>query len=565
MADSTLYYGDNLDILRRYIADESVDLVYLDPPFNSNATYNILFAEQHGEKAASQIQAFEDTWTWDQSAAWSYAKTVEEGGKVSDALQAFHTLLGPSNMLAYLAMMAPRLVELRRVLKSSGSIYLHCDPTASHYLKLLMDAVFGPVSFCNEVVWKRQSAHSGARRWGDVHDTLLFYSKTPAYQWHPVYQTYGEQYLGVKYRYEDERGKYRLSDLTAAGTRNGESGLPWRGYNPTAIGRHWGVPRQIWQRLAEEDGLEKLTVQQKLDLLDTHGYIYWTPKGKGGGAGFPQYKRYIGEGVTIQDVVTDISPINSQAAERLGYPTQKPEALLERIISASSSEGDVVLDPFCGCGTAIAAAQALGRRWIGIDITHLAVTLIKTRLLDAFKIQAGKDYDVVGEPVSEPDAATLAATDPYQFQWWALGLVGARPVEQKKGSDKGIDGRRIFHDEGPLKAKQIIISVKAGQNIGVSMVRDLGHVVQREKAAIGALITLKEPTKPMREEAAEAGFYDSPFGGSYPRLQILTVGDLITGATTLKFPHVEGMDGTFKRAPRAVPTAEPHPQLPLGN
>ena len=541
MPDNYLYYGDNLDVLRRHVADESVDLVYLDPPFNSNATYNVLFAEHHGERAASQIMAFEDTWTWDASAAWSYAQTVEAGGKVSDALRAFHTLLGPSNMLAYLAMMAPRLVELRRVLKPTGSLWLHCDPTASHYLKLLLDAVFGPEFFRNEVIWKRTTGHSGARRCGSVHDTLLFFAKGGAATWNKVYQAYDPVYVEQYYRYSDADGRVFMSDnLTGAGSGP-----------PRTFGSHG--------ELAPPSGRHWMYDQAGIDAALAKGRIFWTRNG------VPRIKAYLDEapGMSLQDVWADVQPLRSWHKELLGYPTQKPEALLERIIAASSNEGDVVLDPFCGCGTATVAAQKLGRRWVGIDVTHLAITLIKTRLLDAFKLEAGKDYAVIGEPVSEPDAAALAATDPYQFQWWALGLVGARPVEQKKGADKGIDGRRIFHDEGPMKAKQIIFSVKAGQNIGVGMVRDLGHVVQREGAAIGALITMKEPTKPMRKEAAEAGFYDSPYGGRYPRLQILTVGELLAGEP-LKFPHVEGMDSTFKRAPKAAKAETPHPELPLG-
>ena len=543
MPDNVLYYGDNLDVLRRHIAGESIDLVYLDPPFNSNATYNVLFAEPHGERAASQIQAFEDTWTWDDSAAWSYKQTVEAGGKVSDALRAFHTLLGPSNMLAYLAMMAPRLVELRRVLKPTGSLYLHCDPTASHYLKLLLDAVFGPVNFRNEVIWKRTGAHSSGRRFGPVHDLLLHYSKARECVWNPQYLPHDERYVALHYTHVDSEGRRWMADnLTAAGVRAGSSGKPWRGFDVAAKGNHW-----------------KFTIEN-LERLDTEGRIYWPKRG-----GWPRYKRYLDEmkGLVLQDIWDDIPPINAKAAERLGYPTQKPEALLERVIEASSDPGGVVLDPFCGCGTAIAAAQNLDRRWVGIDITHLAVTLIKSRLRDAFKIEAGKDYAVVGEPVSEPDAAALAATDPYQFQWWALGLVGARPVEQKKGADKGIDGRLLFHDEGPTQTKQVILSVKAGHT-GRAHVHELRGVIEREGAAIGALITMQEPTKPMREEATEAGFYDSPWGGSYPRLQLLTVGAILAGER-VKYPNVEGMDRTFKRAPRAKDSGEPHPQLPLGD
>ncbi|HOT24487.1 MAG TPA: DNA methyltransferase [Thermoleophilia bacterium] len=528
---NVLYYGDNLDILRRYIADESVDLVYLDPPFNSNATYNVLFAEHHGERAASQIKAFEDTWTWDLAAEWSYRTTVEAGGQVSKALQAFHTLLGPSNMLAYLAMMAPRLVELRRVLKPTGSIYLHCDPTASHYLKLLMDAVFDPSSFRTEIIWKRQQAHSDSRTYANLHDVLLFYSRSGRFTFNTQRVPYSEKHIRENYRFRDEKGVFALGQMKAPGDRGPR--YMWNG-----IDRHWRCTRENMQKLHDD------------------GMLYYSKNG------VPWKKLYLAQmpGVAASSVWTDINPIHSQAAERLGYPTQKPEALLERIIKASSNEGDVVLDPFCGCGTATVAAQKLGRHWIGIDITHLAVTLIKTRLKDSFGLEAGKDYDVVGEPVSLPDAEALAATDPWQFQWWALGLVGARPTEQKKGADKGIDGRLYFH-EGTSDTKQIVLSVKAGKT-GAAHVRDLRGVVEREHAAIGVLITMQEPTAHMRREAAEAGFYDSPWG-SHPRLQILTVAELLEGKR-IDYPAFEGTNRTFKRAPRVAKPDEAHPELPLG-
>ncbi|MBL8137117.1 MAG: restriction endonuclease [Acidobacteria bacterium] len=482
-----LYYGDNLDVLRRHVDDESVDLIYLDPPFNSNANYNVLFAERDGAQAASQIKAFEDTWRWDEGAARAFEEVVEAGGRVSQAMQAFRTFMGDTDMLAYLAMMAPRLVELRRVLKPTGSLYLHCDPTASHYLKLVLDAVFGPQQFRNEVIWKRTTAHSSAKKFAPVHDVILYYAHSDKPTWNSPRTGYEDAYLDKYYKFDDGDGRlYWRADLCAAGVRHGKSGEPWRGIDPGAKGMHWKF------------GVDTL------DKLDAEGRIYWPPKGT-----MPQYKRYREElmGLAVSDLWDDIDRINPVGAERLGYPTQKPEALLTRIIEASSNEGDVVLDPFCGCGTAIAAAQKLKRQWVGIDITHLAITLIRSRLTDTFEGKAS--YRVVGEPVSQPDAEALAASDPYQFQWWALGLVGARPVEQKKGADKGIDGRIYFH-EGPGETKQIVLSVKAGK-LHAPYVRDLRGVVDREKAVIGVLLCLDEPTKAMRTEAASAGFYTSPW------------------------------------------------------
>lgn len=473
MAQNTLYYGDNLEVLREHVPDEFVDLVYLDPPFNSNATYNVLFAEHDGAKAAAQIKAFGDTWTWDQSAANAYQEVVEAGGKVSQVMQAFRTFLGDCNMLAYLAMMAPRLVELRRVLKPTGSIYLHCDPTASHYLKMLMDAVFGASHFRRELIWRSgwvSGFKAAAKNWIRNHDIILYYTKSRTGQ---VFH------------------------------------IPFRPHEP--------------------------------------GY-----KRRGGKGANPK-------GIPLDDVWTDIySPnIMSFSREKLGYPTQKPVALLERIINASSNPGDVVLDPFCGCGTTIAAAQQLGRTWIGIDITCLATTLIKNRLHDAFPGQPVEQVcKVVGEPVCLSDATELAAADPYQFQWWALGLVNARPTEQKKGADKGIDGRLYFHDDQSSgDTKQIIFSVKAGKT-GADHVRDLRGVVNREKAEIGVLITMNKPTKPMKTEAASAGFYDSPWGTRHPKLQIITVEELLDGKK-LDAPPSRG-NVTFKKAPKAKDTAVQH-------
>ena len=525
MDSNSLYYGDNLDILRRYVQDESVDLIYLDPPFKSDQTYNVLFQEKDGSQSASQIKAFEDTWHWDEQAALFFEETVEAGGQVAEAMRAFRMLLGPNDMLAYLSMMAPRLVELRRVLKPTGSLYLHCDPTASHFLKLLLDAVFGPACFLNEIVWKRTSAHSSAKRYGPVHDVILFYGKTNEHKWNRIFQDYDANYMETFFDQTDQDGRrWKRTDMTGAGIRHGETGLPWRGIDITAKGRHWGSPPSV------------------LDELDRKGRVHW-PKKEGG---MPRLKQYPEDlpGVPLQDVWTDVRPLHNLSAERLGYQTQKPEAILERIIQASSKEGDVVLDPFCGCGTTIATAQKLDRRWIGIDITQLAISLIRYRLGDSF----GKDcrFGVIGEPTSLPDATALAELDPYQFQWWALGLVRARPVEQKKGADQGIDGRLYFHDEGKGgKTKQIIFSVKAGK-VTVSHIRDLVGVISREKAQIGAFLSLEPPTSPMRKEAASAGFYKSPWG-KHPRIQLLTIEDLL-GGKTVDYPQTA--DVTFKKAPR---------------
>ncbi len=547
MADTrnVLYYGDNLDVLRRHVPDESVDLVYLDPPFSSNASYNVLFAE-HGVKAAAQVQAFTDTWEWNTEARAAYEEVVESGGRTADAMRAFRTMLGASDMLAYLSMMAPRIVELHRVLKPTGSIYLHCDPTASHYLKLLLDAVFDPRNFRNEIIWKRTFAHGSARRYGPVHDVLLFCSKTDHYLWTDPRAGHAVDYVEQHFRYA-EPGTGRLFQaitLTGSGVRHGESGLPWRGIDPTRVGRHWALPGDLLERLAIPPG----AIQERLDALDAAGMVYWPEKADG----TPRLKVYadtLTHGVAIPDIWTDIPPISAQARERLGYPTQKPLALLKRLIEASSAPGDVVLDPFCGCGTTVDAAQALGRRWIGIDITHLAIGLINHRLGDRNGPDIPKTNRVTGEPTTVDDARVLAKEDPFQFQAWALGLVGARVAgSDKHGGDRGIDGRLYFH-EGGSETHQIIFSVKAGHLVP-SFVRDLSGVLEREKAEIGVLVSFEEPTAGMRSEAAEAGFYTSPWG-KHPRIQLRTVGDLLAGKG-IDYPHVTGANVTHRRAGRAA-------------
>jgi DNA modification methylase len=526
-----LYYGDNLDVLRRYGADESVDLVYLDPPFNSNANYNVLFAEQDGSRAASQVEVFTDTWRWDQAAVYDYELTVEQGGRVADALIAMRTFLGPSDMLAYLSMMAPRLIELRRTLKDTGSIYLHCDPTSSHYLKILMDAIFGPANFRTETIWKRSSAHSdgaqGRQQHGRIHDVILFYTKSDEWTWNTIYTPYDDSYIDQFYKHiEPETGRrYQLDNITGPG--GAAKGNP--SYEVMGVTRYWRYSKERMEQLINEGRV----VQSRPGAV-------------------PRYKRYLDEmpGVPLQDVWTDINAIGSQAAERLGYPTQKPVALLERIIAASTNPGDIVLDPFCGCGTAVDAAQRLGRKWIGIDITHLAVNLIRNRLHSAYG--ENLKFDVIGEPTDTEGAKDLAASDPYQFQWWALGLVGARPVEQKKGADHGIDGRLLFHDEAGGETKQVIFSVKAG-HVTVSMLRDLRGVVDREKAAIGVLISMEDPTRPMRVEAADAGTYVGSWERKFPRLQLLTIDDLLAGRG-VEMPELGSMaiNKTVKRAQRVA-------------
>ena len=411
-------------------------------------------------------------------------------------------------------------------------------------MKLLMDAVFGKGSFRNEIIWRRTASHGGSKRWGPIHDIILFYSATENYIWNRVYQDYARSYLEKYYRFEDSNGRYQLVSLTGAGIRSGDSGQPWRGVNPTDSGRHWAVPANALAGTLSEVDVDTLSTQDKLDLLDRANLIYWPERGS-----VPRQKRYADEnpGVQIQDIIIDVPPIGAQAKERLGYPTQKPLALLERIIQASSNEGDVVLDPFCGCGTAVVAAQKLGRQWMGIDITHLAVALMKNRLKTAFGLEPGRDYQVVGEPADVGSAHALWEQDPYQFQFWAVSLLEAQPQsEQRRGPDRGIDGLLYFIDGPRRTSHKIVVQVKGGR-VSSPQVRDLKGVVEREQAALGLFISLDEPTRDMRTEAASGGLYHSDiWQKDYPKIQIRTIAELLEGKGFEIPPHPP----TLQAAPR---------------
>lgn len=530
---NTLFYGDNLDILREYIDDESVDLIYLDPPFNSNRSYNVLFKDESGSDSEAQITAFDDTWHWGEAAEETYYELVNNSSpEIATMISALRQFIGTNQMMAYLIMMTTRLIELKRVLKPTGSIYLHCDPTASHYLKVIMDCIFGFENFNTEIIWKRTSAHSSANKPGSIHDVMLFYSKTQEYVWNDVYHEYDEDYIEKNYSHIDSDGRrWKSTDLTGAGTSEGESGKPWRGIEVTFRGRHWAY------------------IPSTLDKLDKEGRIYFPNKKDG----MPRLKQYLEEmqGVKIQDIWNDINPISAQSAERLGYPTQKPLELLERIILASSNEGDWILDPFSGCGTAISAAQKLNRKWVGIDITQLAIALHKNRLKDMFELEVKKDYEVIGEPQSLHDANKLALDNRFQFEWWALSLIEARPAGgKKKGSDKGIDGIISFTDEAKGKVKQILVQVKSG-HVNSGLIRDFRGTIERESNAVmGIFITLEKPSKNMEVEALEAGYYISPFTGQKHRnIQICTIKDLLED----KYPDlpVSATFSTFKKATKA--------------
>jgi site-specific DNA-methyltransferase (adenine-specific) len=473
---NVLYFGDNLEILRNYIPENSIDLIYLDPPFNSKKDYNILFKENGGVESEAQIRAFTDTWHWTQTAQDTYHEIVTQSPlKIGKLIGALHDAIGNNDIMAYLVMMTIRLVELHRVLKPTGSLYLHCDPTASHYLKLVLDQIFGPMNFRNEIVWAyTRPGTKHQRQFPRTHETVFWYSKSNKI-W-----TFNTDSIRIPYSESTiNRGKYSVATSKVT-----------KGISKRVLPEGGKCPESWWQ----------------------------------------------------------IPLIQGNAQERLGFETQKPLGLLERIIKASSNEGDIVLDPFCGCGTAVVAAQKLNRKWIGIDITHLAINLMRNRLRDSFP---GIQFEVIGEPKDLSGAKALANHKPdgrYQFQWWALGLIGARPIgEKKKGADKGIDGVIPFIDDPSGKANRIIVQVKSG-HVGVNAVKELEATAKNE--AMGILITLEPPTEPMKVEALDAGYYHSPiYDKDYPKIQILTIEELLQGKAVDMPPQTQ-TSIAFTKAPK---------------
>jgi site-specific DNA-methyltransferase (adenine-specific) len=497
---NVLYFGDNLDILRKYIPDESIDLIYLDPPFNSKRDYNILFKENGGLESEAQVHAFTDTWHWTEVVERTYFDVIQKGPqKVSKLIDALHRAIGQNDVMAYLVMMTIRLIEMHRVLKPTGSLYLHCDPTASHYLKIVLDQVFKPINFKNEIAWCYSDRERVLQTWNKKHDILLYYAKDRGKcktHFERVLDPYSEV-TKAKFKYKDEIGLYQI-----------------RGKNV------------IGSPVRRADGLSPEHEVKYPGLT---------------------YRQYLKGGVPPKDWWV-IPIINKAAAERLGYPTQKPLALLDRIITATSDDGEVVLDPFCGCGTTLVAAQKLNRKWIGIDITHLAINLMRNRLRDSFP---GITFEVIGEPKDVASAKALANQKPdgrYQFQWWALGLIGAHPLgDKKKGADRGLDGVISFIDNVENKANRIVVQVKSG-HVSSPMVQQLRAVVEKE--AMGVLLTLEPPTEPMKREALDAGYYHSPvYDKNYPKIQILTIEEILQGKTVDMPPQTQ-TSITYTKAPK---------------
>ncbi|MTJ17720.1 MULTISPECIES: DNA methyltransferase [unclassified Dolichospermum] len=525
-----LYYGDNLEVLRRYIKDESVDLCYIDPPFNSKRNYNQIYNNIGGEDKA-QAQAFIDTWEWDDHAIRGIDEIITNyHGLFTQQCIALITglsnVLGKGSLLAYLVSMTLRITEIHRVLKPTGSFYLHCDPSASHYLKLILDAVFCSQGgeFRNEIVWKRTTTHNdgkqGARQFGRVHDVILFYVKNVKKSiFNTVYENYSDSYIDSSYNKIDADGRrFKTSDLSAA-KPGGNTSYSWKGTLPPA-GRYWAFSYENMERFEAE------------------GKIYYSKTGK------PYLKQYLNEmpGISPDDIWTEFPGITIKA-ERLGYPTQKPESLLERIIKASSNENDVILDAYCGCGTTVAVCQKLDRQWIGIDITYQSISLILKRLEDSFGKEFVDNIKLHGIPKDIESAIALAnkADDRTrkEFEKWAiLTYTNNRAIiNTKKGADKGVDGTVLFYgDKGELE--KVIFQVKSGK-VKSGDIRDLLGTMTLENASIAVFITLENPTKDMLKTAKSAGFYQNKFmTHSCDKVQIITIQDIIENKQKLNIPLI---------------------------
>lgn len=493
-----LLYGDCLAIVRD-MPPGHVDLVYLDPPFNSNRDYAAIYEDETGRPLPEQIDAFNDLWELSDErlqAIQMMPVLMRDVGIADDVAQFWKLWMNAlrkaqPRLLSYLSYMAERLLPLRTVVKPTGSIYLHCDPTASHYIKAMMDSIFGHQNFRNEIIWKRTGAHGRAKRWGPIHDTILFYTRSDSYTWNRTLEEYDKDYLAKFYRNKDGRGLFQPISLTGPGIRKGSSGEPWRNVDPTLVGRHWELPpdRALPDWFDIPKGYPDMSCQARLDVLDAAGLIYWPPRGN-----VPRFKRYaaVAGGNPIQDIITDIGPISAHADERLGYPTQKPVALLQRIISASTNEGDRVLDPFCGCATTVEAAHTLNREWIGIDIAiHAIKRVAKVRLEDRLGLREGVDFTVEGVPESVEGAQDLWERDKHQFQKWAIEQVDGF-VTTRKTADGGVDGRLYFLIPGQVDLESMVIEVKGGKNIAAEVVRSLRGTLERDQALMAGLIVMND-------------------------------------------------------------------------
>jgi DNA modification methylase len=542
---NTLYFGDNLPVLRERIPDRTVDLVYLDPPFNSDAAYNIFFKTPTRQDSEAQTHAFIDSWEWGPAADDAMKEIMRIGGSAAGLINALYQFLGQSDLMAYLVMMTVRLLELKRVMKPSRSMYLHCDPTASHYLKIILDALFGGGRFRSEIVWRRSNSHNKlSKQYGPIHDTILFFTNSAEFYFAPGRTLYTKQYIESEFRFSDERGRYAVNNLMGPGKRAGVSGQPWRDYDPSSRNRHWAISDILKKEIGPSAA--SMTPQQQLDVLDDLGFIKFSRSGR------PKYKQYPVGGVLYQDIWAfqpgtdgtlygaghgidqDVKWLDSES-ERIGYPTQKPLGLLRRIIETSSRTDQIILDPFCGCGTAIHAAEDLKRQWIGIDVAHAAIQIVEDRLRKHFPTM---NVDIRGRPESVEDAIALFKISAFQFQGWASWLAGGQPrgagEEVKRGGDRGVDGELYFKLDATRNGKAVI-SVKGGVNINPAMVREIEGTRAARGADLGLFVCLRPPTKEMQRAADEGGKFPTNVG-NFPRIQIRTIAELLSGNQFLTPP-----------------------------
>ena len=540
-----LYFGDNLEIMRE-METGHVDLICTDPPFNSGRNYNAFF-----EDSQAQNKAFADIWTWDIEA--EKARVDVENPKHPkcdlDTYDALDTCLKGYDMVlqhavsgnkgamrAYLAFMGPRLAEMHRILKDTGSIYLHCDPTASHYLKGIMDAIWDQSNrgengfFRNEIVWQRTYAHSAGNQYGRIHDIILFYKKSSKAIWNSIYMAHDPKYVEKYYPHKDKHGHYQKIILTGSGIRRGESGKPWRGINPSTSGkgRHWAAPeREAWpEYIQPPDNYEILSVHEKLEILDAKGLIYW-PSRKGGK---PRFKKYLStsKGRKVQDLITDIEKVSGD--EYLGYDTQKPITLYMRMIKASSDPGNLVLDPFCGCGTTVDAAHTLNRFWMGMDLTIIALDPMRERLRDRHGLDPSIDYEIEGYPTNMQEVRKLVRDEKkyHDFSNWAVTRLGLQPTPNV--GDGGKDGTGVKHVElwtpQGMQATntRILAEVKSGKTVTIESVRAFCRIMDKHKATAGIFITIESVTAGMRQEAADMGIFEHN-NITYPRLQFWQISD----------------------------------------
>lgn len=540
----TLYYGDNLTWMKKW-QDESIDLIYLDPPFNSNANYNMIFG------TGAQVKAYDDTWVWGQTAVDDRNAALATTPSIADTINGFCKMLPETPMLAYLCHLAPRLYEMHRLLKTTGSLYLHCDDTSGHYIKILLDAVFRPQNYKNTITWRRATAHNNAKRYGRITDYILFYTKSDTYTWNgldlAVPKTEAE--LKENYPSKDERGRYRSDNLTGPGKSAGsESAKAWKGYDVFKMGRTWAVPKvgagQYADYIKEHfipdyDKIEG--IHDRLDALDRAGLIHHPKQGK-----WPGLKRYADADIGTLPQNLILKPIGftnySKGDEYLGYDTQKPEGLLRIFIKASSNPGDIVLDPYCGCGTTMRVCrdvegkrEANGdrRQFIGIDVTHIAVSIIEFN----FKNRFGEAINVKGSPEDLDAAKDLFDRDPFQFEAWAVSKVAKLMPNEKKTGDRGVDGRGYFMGDDD-KPQLVLAQVKGGKNISPTHIRDFIGTIENTGAKLGIFIVLenKNITKGMKTAIAKGNITVDK--KTYPKIQIYSVEDYFAGRNPPSLPAI---------------------------